>query len=153
MALAGWPVTNTLRNRARACSGRLTVGVCVSLATVGCTGRHVNRQDLTGVYRLQYPYGVEELRVRADGTYRQSYADSGKSLTEINRGKWDLQAGDFGDGQLLVLHDPVIVDELGKRTNLTPSNGLWAIRIRKPWFGRMKLLVYEDLGYEFVKVE
>jgi len=131
---------------------RLVVGALFCIVAVGCTGPQVERQELTGMYSIQYPYGVEELLVQGDGTYRQSFADDGKSFAPLNQGKWELKQGDFWDGQLLVLHDPVIVDDgFGRRANKKASDALWQIRIRKRWSGGIKLLVNEDLGYEFVK--
>jgi hypothetical protein len=127
-----------------------TVAVC--LVVLGCNAT-IPRERLAGKYRIDHSYGVEQLTIRDDGTYTQEYGEKGKDLRVINKGTWDTSNGGFWDGQQLDLSAPVIVDEFGHPTDLTPSEGLWRIRIRKSWSGEIRLLVNEDVDLAFDRVK
>jgi hypothetical protein len=124
----------------------------LSILAVGCTGT-VPRERLVGTHRVDYGYGVEQLTLRADGTYTQEFAAKGEAFRAINQGRFDLRNGDFWDGELLQLHDPVIVDDLGKRSAMARSPGVWPLRIRKTWGGQPRFLINEDMGLEFNRVK
>ena len=94
---------------------RWSVAVVLVIATAGCSGP-VSRERLVGTYRVDYDYGLEQLTLKTDGTYTQEFAEPGQRFHVINQDRFDLGNGDFWDGQLLTLHNPVIVDELGKRS-------------------------------------
>jgi hypothetical protein len=120
--------------------------------TLGC-GNAISREELAGTYRLPYDYGTEQLTVHSDGTYTQEFAEPAKESRVINSGRWELSQGDFWDGQLINLHDPVIVDVLGKRSDFERKPGRWPMRVRKTWGGQPRFLVNEDLGYVFERVK
>jgi len=124
----------------------------LSILVVGCHGT-VPRERLVGTYRVDYGYGAEQLTLRADGTYTQEFAAKGEALLAINQGRFDLKTGDFWDGELLQLHDPVIVDELGKRSAMARSPGVWAMPVRKTWGGQPRFPINEDMGLEFNRVK
>ena len=124
----------------------------LSILAVGCHGT-VPREQLVGTYRVDYGYGTEQLTLRADGTYTQEFAAKGEALRPINQGRFDLKTGDFWDGQLLQLHDPVIVDDLGKQTAMAPFSGGWAMPVRKTPGGQPRFPINEDMGLEFNRVK
>jgi hypothetical protein len=69
---------------------------------------NINRDELIGIYKVNYPYGAEQLKLMQDGSYEQMFALNGQMLKNINNGKWELRAL---DGDQLILNDPVIVDD------------------------------------------
>lgn len=125
--------------------------VMLPVFALGCRGT-VPRERLVGSYRADYGYGVEQLTLRADGTYIQEFAAKGEAFRSINQGRFDLRVGDYWDGQLLQLHDPVVIDDLGKRSPMARFSGVWPMRIRKTWGGQPRFLINEDMGLEFNRV-
>jgi hypothetical protein len=134
----------------RTCS-RLMI-LTIPVAIFGCSGT-IPRTDVLGRYRVNYDYGIEELTLREDGTYVQDFAEKDQQLRTINTGRWDIQRGDFWEGQLLNLFEPVIVDVSGRRSDLARRSGKWMIRIRKTWSGQPRLLINDDLGEAFERVQ
>jgi hypothetical protein len=126
--------------------------VLAILGIAGCS-RPLPRERLIGSYRADYGYGVEQLTLRADGTYTQGFAAKGEALRAINQRRFDLGTGDYWDRQLLQLHDPVVIDDLGKRPAMTRSSGVWAMRVRQTQAGQPRLLINEDMGLEFNRVK
>src|SRR5262249_26843706 len=126
--------------------------VVAVIATAGCYGP-VSRERLVGTYRVDYGYGLEQLTLKADGTYTQEFAEAGQGFHVINEDQFDLGTGDFWDDQLVTLHNPVIVDVSGTRSDMTRSSGVWPARVRRSCAGRPRLLINEDLGLEFERVE
>jgi len=124
----------------------------LSILAVGCRGT-VPRERLVGTYRVAYGYGAEQLTLNADGTYTQEFAATGEAFRAINQGRFDFRTGDFWDGELLQLHNPVIVDELGKRSAMARSSGVWAMPVRRTWGGQPRFPINEDMGLEFNRVK
>ena len=119
---------------------------------LGCQ-RAFEPSELSGVYEVQYEYGVERLKLMPDGKYEQLFGASGKPLEVINRGKWSVLRGDFWDGTLLVLHDPLVVDNaFGEMSKMRRSTGVWQLRARRTWTGTMYFVVNEDQGTFFRKL-
>ena len=85
-----------------------------------------------------------------DGSYEQQFALNGEALKVINNGKWELRSL---DGLLLILNDPVIVDDgfgsLSK--SLAKKEGIWPITIKKSFTGKIYFPINEDLGFVFKK--
>jgi len=122
------------------------------LAVVGCN-RPIPRERLVGSYRVDYGYGVEQLTLRADGTYTQEFAPKGEAFRAINQGRFDLRTGTFWDGELLQLHDPIIIDDLGKRSAMAHAVGVWIMPIQKTWSGQPRFPVNEDMGLYFERMK
>ena len=137
-------------------SKQVTSGVLFVIAMtglVGCSGS-IDRQELSGTYLLAYDYGTERLSIRPDGSYTQEFAEPRSAFRTINTGRWELGRGDFWDGDLIKLSDPVIVDNgLGRRSDFTRSDGQWIMRVRKSWRGRIRFLVNDDLDYAFERAQ
>jgi|SRR3990172_7953919 len=115
---------------------------------LGCQSR-VDQKDLIGVYEVQYPYGMEQLHIRPDGSYEQLFALKGQALKSINDGKWEIS---YSDGQELVLNNPVIVDDgFGKLSAMRKETGIWPLHFRKGISGRMFFPINEDQGFVFEK--
>jgi hypothetical protein len=124
----------------------------LAIVAVGCSGT-APRERLVGTYRVDYGYGVEQLTLRSDGTYTQEFADKGESFRALNQGRFDLRTGSFWDRQLLQLHNPVIVDDLGKRTAMARFSGVWAMPVRQTLGGQPRFPINEDAGLEFKRVK
>jgi hypothetical protein len=124
----------------------------ISIAATGCGT--IPRTGVPGTYRVDYGYGIEQLTLREDGTYVQEFAEKNQPLRVINTGRWELQQGDFWQGQFLNLFDPVIVDVSGRRSDLTRhAGGRWPIPLRKAWSGQPRLLLDDDIGEAFERVQ
>jgi hypothetical protein len=130
---------------------RRCIVAALSIVAFGCSAT-VSREQLVGTYRVDYGYGVEQLTLKADGTYKQEFAQQGAWFHEINEGHFDLGIGDFWNGQLLNLYDPVIVDVSGQRSDMARDAGRWPMRIRTTWGGQPRFLIDEDIGLEFNRV-
>lgn len=93
------------------------VAVWLGMTLSGCAGS-VDERDLPGTYRAAYDFGTEELTLRADSTYEQTFAEASRPPISINRGRWTMAQGDAWDRAVLVLHDAVgVVDGFGKRSD------------------------------------
>jgi hypothetical protein len=136
-------------------SKQVTSGVFLVIAMtglVGCSGS-IDRQELPGTYVLAYDYGTERLSIGADGSYTQEFAEPRGQFQAINTGRWEPGRGDFWDGDLIKLSDPVIVDDgFGRRSDFAKFSGQWIMRVRKSWRGRIRFLVNDDLDYAFERV-
>jgi hypothetical protein len=131
-----------------------TGAVLIGLLSVSANGCRVfEKQELVGTYRADYGYGIEQLTIRSDGTYRQDFGETGQPPHQVNEGRWEIRNrdGDFWDPQMLELQDALLVDFAGHRRD-PPARALWAIPIRRGWTGRMKLPIFEDIGLEFEKL-
>ena len=119
---------------------------------VGCTGS-IGREQLPGTYLLAYEHGTERLSIAPDGSYTQEYAERRGPFRTINTGRWEARRGDFWDGDMIALIDPVIVDDgFGHRSDFARSSAVWPMRVRKSWRGRIVFLVNDDLEYAFERV-
>jgi len=133
----------------------MTSGVLFVVAMtgfVGCSGS-IDRQELSGTYVLAYDYGTQRLSIRPDGSYTQEFAEPRGGFQTINTGRWELGRGDFWDGDLINLFDPVTVDDgFGRRADFARQSGRWIMRVRKSWRGRVRFIANEDLGQAFERV-
>lgn len=122
----------------------------LSVSTNGC--RLAEKEELVGTYRADYGYGVEQLTIRSDGTYRQDFVESGQPLHQINEGRWAMRnSDDLWDPLTLELRDALLVDFGGQRRD-PAVRGSWVIPIRRGWWsGRVTLPIFEDIGLEFEK--
>ena len=126
--------------------------LCMTMPNLHCR-RTVTSSEVVGIFTVKYPYGIEQLNVMPDGNYEQWFAFSGQPLNCINKGKWDVERGDFWDGFLLNMHDPVTVDNgFGKPSQMKKVSGVRMIRIRKGFLGGVYLLINEDLGFKFKQI-
>jgi hypothetical protein len=118
-----------------------------SLIASGCDNRY-NINDIQDTYSVKYPYGIEELVLKENGSYEQLFAINGQLLNTINKGKWGIS--NVGEKQIILI-DPVIVDNgFGKPTKLEKKKGGWPLRIKKGVFdNRIYFPINEDLDFEF----
>lgn len=125
---------------------------CSMFLNFGCRSE-ITRTDLPGLYAVKYPYGIEQLNIKADGTYEQLFAKNGESLKIINKGKWEVIRGDSWDANLLVLNEPVLIDDaFGSLSKLEQRSGVWQLRIRKSFHGEIYFPINDDQGFVFKKV-
>jgi hypothetical protein len=123
--------------------------IVLLLGLIGCRS-NIDRAELPGVYQATYSYGVEHLNVMADGTYEQSFVTTGTPVKSINKGKWELGHGDIWEGDLLILNNPVIVDDgFGKLSKLEQRSGVWQLRVRKSIGGNIYFPINDDQGTSF----
>ena len=127
------------------------VAVWLGMTLSGCAGS-VDERDLPGTYRAAYDFGTEELTLRADSTYEQTFAEASRPPISINRGRWTMAQGDAWDRAVLVLHDAVgVVDGFGKRSDSARQTAVWRLPVRRAG-NQIRLVINEDLGLAFVKV-
>lgn len=116
----------------------------VSIFLVGAAGcypipKEFQKNDLAGVYVLQYSFGIEELRINSDGSYVQAF--TGKYKTE-NSGKWQQDKT-----RLLLVDALVFADPFGKPLE-NPERG--NVGLGTAWyFGRLVLDANPDQGFMY----
>lgn len=128
----------------------IVVLVTVLMSVVGCNSK-LSTVDVSGSYQAVYPYGVEMLTLRTDGTYEQlfKYSD-GKKIG--NQGRWEFWTA---AENTICLNNALVVDDgFGKPavTAAIPQSGCRGIGARKnPLTGVVSLDVDEDLDIVFRK--
>lgn len=118
------------------------------LLTVCSCSSGVVYEDLVGVYKVQYPYGTEELVLNRDGTYKQTILLTNKDEVS-HTGQWKFLEKE----SKVVLKDPLIVDDNFGRPNpnfMKVQEGLWILRIEKR-FRAVSLHWNDDQGFVFEK--
>jgi hypothetical protein len=126
----------------------LAAYTAVSLSA--CAGG-VDEKLLPGTYRATYEFGTEELTIRSDGTYEQTFAETGRTPVSINRGGWTVTRGDAWDRSVLVLHDAIaLVDGFGKRAVPPHRATVWRLPARRDG-NQIRFVINEDIGLAFVK--
>ena len=121
---------------------------CSVIIMLGCQSK-IDYKEIPGIYIAEYPYGVEQLKITSDGFYEQSFGTSDKTLTFLNKGKWDIRL----EGRKIVLKNPVMVaDGFGKKS-LKPFSGDWFLLIQKGLWGQLAFSINGDLDLKFKKVE
>lgn len=132
----------------------LLVGQCVFLL-FGCGHKTVTRNDVAGNYRLTYDLGtstlgVEHLVLHRNGTYKQTYTYSGRSIT--NSGKWSIDnSTGFAKLVLCGALDPV-------DRSLGPPRVSHPVKKRDRWIpvernmGRVYLEEDSDLGWFYERM-
>ena len=122
--------------------------VVVNLAA--CSPR-VEHSDIVGVYQLAYPFGVERLQLRADGSYVQSLTLRGQTTSISHSGAWEYAA----PRRLVTVHDPLQFGDYFGELNpsyLIPVKGTWNLTVEKT-FGDVSLTWKDKLSVKFEKLK
>ena len=134
-------------------SGKVAAFLAIVVIALGCR-RGVTPVELSGVYQVRYDYGTEQVLIQPDGTFEQAFAEKGKAFVVLNRGFWKLTEGDVWDGQLLHLEGGTLIDNgYGERLEHSLKGVQRRLRIRKGWFGRVRLLINEEADLSLEKTE
>jgi len=125
--------------------------LCCLCLLAGC-GREVVPSEVVGLYSVKYPYGTEQIRISADGSYEQFFAPNGKPQVTINKGRWELRRLVELD---LCLHDPVIVDDaFGRQSAMKKQTGaIWPLHVSRGLRGGIWFSVNADQGFVLRRVE
>lgn len=127
---------------------RLWTILTVFLSLVGGCRGNINANEIVGNWTIQYRESNEDLILRNDGTFEQILTGPHDSPIGRRTGKWELQSGKEVQ---VVLHGALPVDETTGRIDRDLSrveNGLSFFPLRRR-FGRIKLIVNEDLNLSF----
>jgi hypothetical protein len=127
---------------------RLWTILTVFLSLVGGCRGNINANEIVGNWTIQYRESNEDLILRSDGTFEQILTGPQDSPIGRRTGKWELQKG---KEEQVVLHGALPVDETTGRIDRDLSrveNGLSFFPLRRR-FGRIKLIVNEDLNLSF----
>lgn len=122
---------------------RLVLVALFLLGTVGCypIPKEFAKSDVVGVYVLRYSFGVEELRINADGSYVQTF--TGRHQTG-NSGKWQQD-----ETRLLLWNALIFTDPFGTPLE-KPVKG--NVGLATAWyFGRLVLDASPDQGLMYEK--
>src|SRR5882762_3390018 len=115
----------------------------------GCWGV-TTTDEIVGKWTVQYRETTEELVLRKDGTFDQILAGQQGSNLARRTGKWELRNGKETE---VVLHGALPIDETTGKIDGDLShieNGLSFFPVSRT-FGRIKLIVNEDLNLSFRK--
>lgn len=126
---------------------KIIVWSALLVGLVAC-GKKLATTDIQGVYRAEYPYGVETLIVNSDGTYEQSFRyKDGKELN--NKGVW--QFSPVTENSVRLRQAFVVDDGFGKPASPAKKED-WVIGARRNAFtGSISLRFNDDLGVVFQK--
>jgi hypothetical protein len=127
----------------------LVAVLATTLSFIGCSSQ-LNPSDVVGAYTLRYPYGVEELVLRRDGTYEQSFVKHGETSAKKNLGRWELREGKQPE---IVLRNCMLVDDFFGKPRASSEQfqpGDCILRVEKR-FGRVSLPLNEDQGFIYKK--
>src|SRR5262245_15713555 len=101
-------VTPSVTNR----SGLTWMSVLAAAVLGGACS--MTSDEVVGLYRLQYPYGVEQLRLSAGGEYEQSFRANDEGPSILHRGHWRLEPSGgwwHGEPAMLILMDCMLIDD------------------------------------------
>jgi hypothetical protein len=118
---------------------RHTIVLSFALLTAACS---VSRDELIGDFQINYGYGVETLRLMADGRYTQAFRLSDGNTWTTQSGAWELKDN---ANQEVDLQDAMRVDDgAGKLRDdyRKPVPGLWILPVKKG-FNSLALVVDE----------
>ena len=121
------------------------------LISLGACSLKLERGDVIGEYVANYPFGVERLQLKPDGTYMQTVTLKGKTAGTGHSGTWDYAP----TRDLVVVHGPLqFGDPFGKlNPNYeVPMKGTWNLTVSKT-FGNVSLTWNEDAGVKFEKLK
>jgi hypothetical protein len=107
-------------------------------------GCRVKVGELPGTYKVRYQHGSETLLLRNDGTFRQVYIPLNDGASMTNSGTWQFDKSD----RAIVLRDVIQFDQWGQQGN-SAERIVWRIRIAR--FGKLSLIIDEDVGLEYEK--
>jgi hypothetical protein len=97
-----------------------------------------NRDEVVGNYRMDYTFGIEELRLLDNGQYQQTFQLAGDATRRTATGKWDFKRKDY---PLVYLYDSMMVTD--GQGNLRKDYG-------KPVPGPNLLLVRKNGGIVYL---
>jgi hypothetical protein len=115
----------------------------------GCSGG-TTADEIVGNWTVRYRETTEELVLRKDGTFDQILADQQDLNLARRSGKWEFRNGQEAQ---VVLHGGLAIDETTGKVDHELSraeNGLSIFPVRRR-FGKIKLIVNEDLNLSFSK--
>lgn len=118
-------------------------------ALFGCSAR-VNCDDVIGRYKVQYPYGAEELQLNKDGTYTQSVLIDGETKAMDNKGQWEFDKNELK----VILINAMLVDDFFGHIR----KDYWKIEPGLSFFtakrsmGTISLIINPDQGFVYNKV-
>lgn len=116
----------------------------VFLMIISCS---VNRQEVVGIYEVEYDFGKEKLVLLKSGKYIQFFATDNISFKEINSGLWYFNKD-------IKLVNPVIVENgFGDLSNLNRTEMDWFLPVSKNIYGGVTIIINSDLGLEFSKID
>lgn len=107
--------------------------------------------DVTGTYKLKYPYGYEELHLKVDGTYVQTVFINDTSTIKTNEGKWRY---DKKESEVILIDAMFVDDYFGhlKKEYWKIEPGLSIFYVQK--LGRkISLIVNREQGFVFEKIQ
>lgn len=127
----------------------ITLAFMALFVSIGCSDR-ITRETLVGSYRLEYPYGQEELKLGKDGKYTQFFTLKNDDKQIRHEGSWEYNQADSE----VILNDPLIIDNGFGR--LSPSfskvqSGNGFFYVHRSWSGKIRLRVNEDQGFFYEK--
>lgn len=117
--------------------------VFIVVLLLGCSQIY-NREQLSGKYVANHPYGKDYLILNADGTYRYSYTDKNGETT-INENKWELEYKNQKTIITFFQFDFALPD-YG-----TDSAGYWVVEVNRSITGSYRLIIDPDLNYYYQK--
>ena len=112
---------------------------------IGCSQIY-NREQLSGKYVANHPYGKDYLFLNIDGTYSYSFTDKNGETT-TNENKWQLEHINKKT-VLTFLHFDFALPDYG-----TDSAGYWVVEVKKSFAGNYRLIIDPDLNYYYEKVK
>lgn len=117
----------------------------ISIAAL--TACRPQRSDIPGDYQATYPFGVETLVLRENGSYKQEFRLQGSSDVVTLSGHWSYDAD---DGQLQLENALPIVDGFGRleKDYATARDGLRGLLVQRTPNG-IRLAINEDLDLYF----
>jgi hypothetical protein len=130
--------------------GLLALSISILACCVGCNS-DVLRKDVVGIYKANYTYGVEDLKLLDDGHYEQTFLMSGDTTPKINSGKWELTKDTKKNCTQVVLQDAMVIDDgFGK-----PNKDYWKIKAGlsifcvSTFFGKTSIRINEELDLAY----
>jgi len=129
---------------------RLWTVLTVLLSFIGGCNGSTTADEIVGRWTVRYRETTEELVLRKDGTFDQILVGQQGSNLARRTGKWELRTGKETQ---VVLHGALPVDESTGKIDRDLSrieNGLSFFPVSRK-FGRIKLIVNEDLNLSFRK--
>ena len=114
----------------------------------GCSSspKNVDPKIILGKYVANHEKGIDELEIKADGTYKYYFkSNGGREIT--NSGAWELESK---ENDTYITFNKFIFGLYGYGSK---EGGFWIVKLEKKLSGKFQLCIDGDLDYYYIQVQ
>jgi len=143
------------------CIRRITWALLLASLELGCSPPPT-AADLPGEYVAHYPFGIDRIILRADGTFRQEIIRGGQEGTAVATGQWEYEprrarrnepaiAGRIDLGRVYLHGCMTFADSSGMRANYREVSSFCALPLERENLIGPRLQLFADEEHAYIK--